>query len=328
MSQPLVTFAILELGNPVLANYNCKRVVIITTAENMIRPLIVGVAIFALSSAPVAQAQSATSASPLFQAIHLTGDKYLGFKKSCLLMYADGQYHRETTRQEARGGRAFGDWQPTQVFEGTIPIPELQKVKEIVDSKDFRAVGGTLGSSGLPLSLDYGPAGVTPRGDMDFLEVSVAHPTGPHVFSVLWSTALRHSESPVKSFATWIDEVEKRKEGRLSAAANNCSTSPKTGTSSGLTKNDSTILIPRAISTPDPDYPPTERKAKHAGNVVVQVLVNVDGSVGQVSVKHGMNPKLDQSALDAIKKWKFAPARLVGVPIPALVDVEVGFYLY
>jgi TonB family protein len=54
----------------------------------------------------------------------------------------------------------------------------------------------------------------------------------------------------------------------------------------------------------------------------------VDGSVGQVSVKHGMNPKLDQSALDAIKKWKFAPARLVGVPIPALVDVEVGFYLY
>ena len=61
---------------------------------------------------------------------------------------------------------------------------------------------------------------------------------------------------------------------------------------------------------------------------MVQVLANVDGSVGQVSEKHGMNPKLDQSALDAIKKWKFAPARLVGVPIPALVDVEVGFYLY
>src|SRR6266851_2635747 len=129
----------------------------IVTAENMIRPLVVGLTIFALSNGGFAQAHGDTysyPASPLFQVMHLIGERNMGFKKSCLLVYGDGQYHRETRRQEAPEGRASGEWLPTQVFEGTIPIVELEKVREIVDSKDFRAVDGTLGSfNGPPLRL-------------------------------------------------------------------------------------------------------------------------------------------------------------------------------
>jgi protein TonB len=130
--------------------------------------------------------------------------------------------------------------------------------------------------------------------------------------------------NPLKEFVGWVGEVEKRKEGRLDkTAANNCTTSssPRNGPSREL----ATSLVAKPIYTPDPDYPIDERNAKHTGTVLVQAIVNPDGSVGSVSVKQGINPVLDRSALDAVRKWKFAPARLNGVAIAMPTNVKVHF---
>ena len=175
----------------------------------------------------------------------------------------------------------------------------------MVESEEFRAIAGTVGNpSGLRSNLLYGPRGVTPRSDIDILTASVAHPSGPQVFEVFLDNV--RLENSLKSFVTWIDGAEKRKDRPLDkAAANNCATSSPPGTSSSW--EPTTNLVATPISTPDPDYPVAERDARHAGTVQVQAIVNADGSVGPVSVTRGINPVLDQRALEAVRKWRFAP---------------------
>jgi TonB family protein len=37
---------------------------------------------------------------------------------------------------------------------------------------------------------------------------------------------------------------------------------------------------------------------------------------------------LDEKAIEAVKQWRFAPARKDGKPVPVAVDVEVNFRLF
>jgi TonB family protein len=200
-------------------------------------------------------------------------------------------------------------------------------LKEIVDAEDFRAISGTVGDpSRVRSKLLFWPlsGGVTPHEGIDILAASIAHPSSSQVFEVFLGST--HLENSLKSFLTWIYDFEKRKEGLLDkAVTNNCTTSSSTGT--GLSWEPTTSLVVKPIYTPGPDYPIDERNARHAGTVLAEVTVNIDGSVGQVSVKRGINPVLDQKALDAVRKWKFAPAQLNGMPVAMRTVVEVNFRL-
>ncbi len=298
---------------------------------NTNRTLIAIVVALVLESAGFGQQTASRTdlgaALPFVQVERLIGDQHAGFKQSCLLVYADGRYHREVRRQEVVDNRpsTTGYWKSANVFEGGMPLGALQELKKVVESEEFRAIAGTVGNpSGLRSNLLYGPRGVTPRSDIDILTASVAHPSGPQVFEVFLDNV--RLENSLKSFVTWIDGAEKRKDRPLDkAAANNCATSSPPGTSSSW--EPTTNLVATPISTPDPDYPVAERDARHAGTVQVQAIVNADGSVGPVSVTRGINPVLDQRALEAVRKWRFAPARLIGVPVAVPMSVEVNFRL-
>ena len=61
------------------------------------------------------------------------------------------------------------------------------------------------------------------------------------------------------------------------------------------------------------------------GTITVHAMINSDGSVGRVSVLHGISPALDRCALDAVQKWKFMPARLNGIALAAPIDVQIRF---
>ena len=57
----------------------------------------------------------------------------------------------------------------------------------------------------------------------------------------------------------------------------------------------------------------------------MEAVVLTDGSVGSVRVKRSVDVDLDQSAIECVQKWRFEPARLNGVPVALVVDVEVSF---
>ena len=60
---------------------------------------------------------------------------------------------------------------------------------------------------------------------------------------------------------------------------------------------------------------------------MLEIVVRRDGGVGDVHVLRGLGAGLDQRAVDAVRQWKFDPARLKGTPVDVLVEVAVEFVL-
>jgi protein TonB len=86
--------------------------------------------------------------------------------------------------------------------------------------------------------------------------------------------------------------------------------------------------FPRYAKNPKPVYPQEAREKGYQGEVLLRVEVLSNGQVGQVEVKRSSGYEvLDESALIAVKQWKFIPARRGEVPIPVWVSIPIKFQL-
>lgn len=65
-----------------------------------------------------------------------------------------------------------------------------------------------------------------------------------------------------------------------------------------------------------PKYPRLSRRLREQGTVLLEMLVLADGSIAELRVKTSSGfERLDQAALDAVKSWRFLPARRGGEAI-------------
>jgi TonB family protein len=74
-------------------------------------------------------------------------------------------------------------------------------------------------------------------------------------------------------------------------------------------------------------YTDEARRRVIEGDVVLEIVVRRDGSVGNVRVLHTLGAGLEQKAIDAVRQWRFGPATRQGVPVDVVVEVSVGFTL-
>jgi len=89
------------------------------------------------------------------------------------------------------------------------------------------------------------------------------------------------------------------------------------------------VTDPKCAYCPDPQYTDEAREAKLQGRVTLQVLVGADGRAVQIRVVQGIGLGLDERAAQAIRGWKFTPARdAAHRAIPAWVTVEAVFRLF
>jgi TonB family protein len=88
------------------------------------------------------------------------------------------------------------------------------------------------------------------------------------------------------------------------------------------------VSAPKVIYDPQPDYSDEARKAKFQGVVVLWCVVGADGRVRDVRVQRSLGMGLDEKAIEAVRTWKFEPARKDGVAVPVQVAVEINFHLY
>jgi len=75
-----------------------------------------------------------------------------------------------------------------------------------------------------------------------------------------------------------------------------------------------------------PSYPQEARAAGKMGMVVLKVVIRADGSVTQVEVLRGEEPFVS-AAVQAVKTWKYAPARYKGQPITIYRIIQIPFKL-
>jgi protein TonB len=80
----------------------------------------------------------------------------------------------------------------------------------------------------------------------------------------------------------------------------------------------------KLVSQPMPVYPPLARQARIQGNVVLHAIISKDGHVEQLSVISG-HPLLIQSALDAVRQWRYQPTLLNGDPVEVDTTITVTF---
>jgi TonB family protein len=76
-----------------------------------------------------------------------------------------------------------------------------------------------------------------------------------------------------------------------------------------------------------PDYTEDARRRSIEGEVILEIIVRRDGSVGDVRIVRGLGHGLDQRAAQTVAQWRFAPARRFGTPVDVVVEVSVEFKL-
>ncbi len=71
------------------------------------------------------------------------------------------------------------------------------------------------------------------------------------------------------------------------------------------------------LNNPAPVYPALSRRLREQGRVLLDVYILADGSVGQLRLKRSSGyPRLDEAALDAVRRWRYIPARRGEEAIP------------
>jgi TonB family protein len=101
------------------------------------------------------------------------------------------------------------------------------------------------------------------------------------------------------------------------------------GTGGGVYRPGNGVTLPTVVFEKRPQYTSDAMRAKVQGTVLLECVVNADGTVGEVNVVRSLDPTfgLDQEAIKAAKLWKFKPGTRMGQPVPVLVTIELTFTL-
>ena len=99
------------------------------------------------------------------------------------------------------------------------------------------------------------------------------------------------------------------------------------GTGGGPYRPGSGVEPPRLLREVKADYSDEARRANIEGEVVLEIVVRRDGSVGDVKLLRGLRGGLNERAIEAVRQWRFSPGRMKGTPVDVAVEVGVEFRL-
>lgn len=88
------------------------------------------------------------------------------------------------------------------------------------------------------------------------------------------------------------------------------------------------VSAPQLIFSVEPEFSEEARKAKVAGNVLVNLWVDTNGNPSHVRVIRGVGMGLDEKAVEAVKQYRFKPAMENGKPVLVELNVEVNFQIF
>jgi len=87
------------------------------------------------------------------------------------------------------------------------------------------------------------------------------------------------------------------------------------------------ITPPVVVTRVEPKYTEDYRKARISGVVIVEAAILTDGSVEKARIVKSAAPDLDMAALDAVRQWKFEPAKRGGQVVPVQYNLTINFTL-
>ena len=82
---------------------------------------------------------------------------------------------------------------------------------------------------------------------------------------------------------------------------------------------------PVPIKTPPPKYPESLKREGVSGVVAVVIVIDEKGVIMSSSVSKASHPDFERPTLDAVKQWKFKPAKKEGAAVKVRVTVPLRF---
>ncbi len=86
------------------------------------------------------------------------------------------------------------------------------------------------------------------------------------------------------------------------------------------------VDAPAKLVHVDPRYPDLAIRARIQGTVVLECVIDPAGNVAEVEVRSG-HALLRAAAVEAVRRWRYSPTRLNGVPVSVILTVTVRFHL-
>ena len=77
----------------------------------------------------------------------------------------------------------------------------------------------------------------------------------------------------------------------------------------------------------EPLYTEEARRARLEGVVILEAIVTKDGTVDAIHVVQGLAFGLTDSAMDALKQWKFSPGKKDGQDVDVALSIAINFRL-
>jgi protein TonB len=102
------------------------------------------------------------------------------------------------------------------------------------------------------------------------------------------------------------------------------------GTGGGPRALGAGITPPVPIYQAKPSYTAAAMQAKIAGEVLLEIVVRADGTVGSARILRSLDRRygLDEEAIRTAKLWRFSPATAGGKPIDVFVQLALEFRIY
>lgn len=88
------------------------------------------------------------------------------------------------------------------------------------------------------------------------------------------------------------------------------------------------VSNPIPLVTPEAEFSDEARRQKYQGVCLVAVIVDAQGNPRNERVTRSLGMGLDEKALEAVRRYKFKPAKKDGKTVPVWITVEVDFRLY
>ena len=91
-------------------------------------------------------------------------------------------------------------------------------------------------------------------------------------------------------------------------------------------KDEQVFTIGGDVSPPKLIYKVDPSRAAGTGTVLLELVVSSKGLPRDLRVIESIGKELDNSAIEAVKQWRFEPARKNDKPVAVRVTVEIRFH--
>jgi TonB family protein len=87
------------------------------------------------------------------------------------------------------------------------------------------------------------------------------------------------------------------------------------------------VKPPKLIHYVEPEFSSSSKEAFVEGVVKISIVVTADGLPTELHIVSGLNTEEDNTAMVAVKQWRFQPGTKNGRPVRVRVTVEINFHL-